>query len=698
MKIFIPFIFLFLCFSALADEPITLLFQGQLNAYKSANVMDSTRIMFSIYTNPFETQSIWSEDHLVNIHEGIVNVELGMNNKLSVDFSKELWLGMTIEDKEILPRMKISSVPKAIHALVADSLSSSFKKIVTSINGTSGDLKLSVSSPLILQKNKDTIHIRLDSKQFMNLYDSMLIDKYHDKDISISFIDSLIRTTRFEKNSCTREQLQSGVIPVLLSPEGVAGGNLTGKNKNLILKEGCIEEQQIPSLLRHQLLLQHSSTVITGFEKDTFSVHDVMTTIPDTLLYFAESRSSTSPNTPIRAHMLMPKGNDYDIDLVLSPKGIGSLLTAMPDDSYGGMKRGIQAIDLQLSRSLNHQIASGDYSSLLAGMNNVAKGHTSTVIGGMSNNAEGTGSAIVGGYNNIASGTNSFSTGWGNTALGNATIALGISNTSGVESSATIAGKNNYAGAAHAIVMGGNFTHVTAPSGSAIGSINSSILSSQASTIGGKNNTIAGAQSIILGGNGLTLSHSAINSIGTLANNQSLAKHMIINAPNTFIMGNMDIWLASNDNVSRGIYFFEPGSTQGNYPGEQHYTMLRAGTQQQHISYTLPISPPTQSSQVLTSSPAGQMSWGLSIQLCKNMYIDCPQLLPAGGTSYCDIRIQGVQVGGVVHISPKSDLPQGICIASIRVLQNNIVRIAFMNATDRIVDPPPMISDIAIMQ
>ena len=684
---------------AFGDTPITISFQAHISETYRKTKNEELSIVFSIYSSPKDSVVLWKEQIDALLHDGIINVTLGKIEPLLLDFSKDLWMGMSIQGQEIIPRLHIAMVPKAIYATVADSLSTKYTGIVKSINGISQQVTLTAASPLNLEVNRDSIHLGIDLNDISKKVDSMISVRKNVEGIEREISSASVGTEQLKYRSITKEKLQSGVIPVSLPPEGVAGGNLTGKYPNPQIREGSIEELHLSSSLKQTLGIErNANNILSNNDLNLIEQVKVLTIPIDTLMYFKESRSTNSPNTPIPAHMFTPKGTDYDIDIVLSPKGLGSFLSSLPDDASGGMKRGIQAVDLQLSRTANHQIASGDYASLIGGMNNSASGNHAIVLGGISNNAEGSGSSIIGGYNNHADGTYAFSSGKGNTAVGYASIAMGISNASAVESSAAIAGKNNYAGAAHAIVLGGNFTHITAPSGAAIGSINSTVQSSQGIIVGGKNNVLGGSQSIILGGNGMTLSHTAVNSIATLANNQTMSRNMTISTPNTFVMGNMDLWLASNDNIAKGVYFFEPGNIQGNYPGDQHYTMLRAGIQQQHILYTLPLNPPMQSSQVLISSPNGQMSWGHSMQIHKNMYIDCPQLPPAGGTAFCDLRIQGVQSGAVIHMSPKNDLPQGVCIASIRVLQSNTVRIAFMNATGRIIDPPPLTSDMLIIQ
>lgn len=93
--------------------------------------------------------------------------------------------------------------------------------------------------------------------------------------------------------------------------------------------------------------------------------------------------------------------------LVLTPKGTGAfILGPKPDGTAtGGNARGARAIDLQLSRSTNTLVASGDNSKTL-GFNCTASGINSTAIG-VNCNASGRSSISIGGDpsdNNTASG------------------------------------------------------------------------------------------------------------------------------------------------------------------------------------------------------------------------------------------------------------------------------------------------------
>jgi len=145
------------------------------------------------------------------------------------------------------------------------------------------------------------------------------------------------------------------------------------------------------------------------------------------LQYFNEARNATFPNTTVPAHQWVADGAEANIDLVLSPKGTGSILSNIPDNgTAGGNKRGTYAVDLQTTRSAATQVASGNYSVIIAGDTNTANGTYGVVVGGYTNTSSGYASFIGGGYNNVSSGTGSFVGGGAyNTADGNESVIPG---------------------------------------------------------------------------------------------------------------------------------------------------------------------------------------------------------------------------------------------------------------------------------
>ena len=143
-------------------------------------------------------------------------------------------------------------------------------------------------------------------------------------------------------------------------------------------------------------------------------------------------------------------GADANIGLALMPKGNGAITAQVPDGTVtGGNARGQYAVDLQMLRNANTQVASGTYSTVTGGRGNTASGTYSTVAGGWVNTASATSSTVAGGYGNTASGQNS-------------TVAGGEVNTASATNSTVAGGYVNKASGPYSTVTGGWFNTASA--------------------------------------------------------------------------------------------------------------------------------------------------------------------------------------------------------------------------------------------
>lgn len=172
-------------------------------------------------------------------------------------------------------------------------------------------------------------------------------------------------------------------------------------------------------------------------------------------------------------------------------KDSGLLITddgAIQSTPTGGNARGVKAIDLQVSRTANA---------------NVASGQTSVVAGGADNKASGTNATVAGGDGNAATGNNSFVGGGNaNSATANvSTVGGGQSNTAGGNDATVAGGLGNSAGSSGASVGGGTGNNASG-SVSTVGGGTGGAASGTASTIsGGQSNAASGDYSAIQGGN-----------------------------------------------------------------------------------------------------------------------------------------------------------------------------------------------------
>jgi hypothetical protein len=191
------------------------------------------------------------------------------------------------------------------------------------------------------------------------------------------------------------------------------------------------------------------------------------------LTYFTEAQNTTSPNATTPVDSLTAVSAATNADFAIIPKGNGAIIADIPDGTVaGGNKRGTGAVDLQMSRLVNSEVASGNNSvisggyrnratntdaSIGGGVNNTASGAQSRVGGGSSNTASSDFCSVAGGTNNNASGTRSaISGGASNTATAYAgTTAGGFGNTSTNNYSCNLGGQSNTASGSHASVVGG---------------------------------------------------------------------------------------------------------------------------------------------------------------------------------------------------------------------------------------------------
>lgn len=143
------------------------------------------------------------------------------------------------------------------------------------------------------------------------------------------------------------------------------------------------------------------------------------------------STNTASPNNIDNAARFLAATASANGDAVIQPKGTGALLAQLPDSTTtGGDKRGVNAVDLQQSRTSATEVASGIRSAISGGRNNTASAQETTVCGGFANTASGTIAVVSGGQQNTASGgQSSIGGGDSNIASGSgATVAGGFNN------------------------------------------------------------------------------------------------------------------------------------------------------------------------------------------------------------------------------------------------------------------------------
>ena len=179
------------------------------------------------------------------------------------------------------------------------------------------------------------------------------------------------------------------------------------------------------------------------------------------LTKFTEAESTSAPNATVYVDSLTAAASTTNADFAIVPKGNGAIIAAIPDNTAtGGNKRGTGAVDLQISRSANDRVASGNYSTIMGGAENRASG-SYAISGGYGAFATGYMStafqqasasgilAFAHGSRTIASGFGAVSFGsysYADTiASGDNSFALGAANQSTAFGSTAIGGYGNVA-------------------------------------------------------------------------------------------------------------------------------------------------------------------------------------------------------------------------------------------------------------
>lgn len=175
------------------------------------------------------------------------------------------------------------------------------------------------------------------------------------------------------------------------------------------------------------------------------------------LTNWTEAVNSSTPNATIPVASFTTSNAATNVDAAFVPKGTGSILASVPDNtSTGGNKRGTQAVDLQLNRSANTDVASG---------------------------------------------AQSFVAGFQSRALGSASVAIG--NTAHADGAASVAigGVTNNVTAANGAAIGGSNLTVSAQYGAALGGQSNTVSSNGGVALGGQANTVNGLDSVAIGNN-----------------------------------------------------------------------------------------------------------------------------------------------------------------------------------------------------
>ena len=109
------------CFATPVYAQTLVNFQGQIDSPSDSTV----QILFELFDSEDSNSPLWFEDRMVSVSEGgVFHVLLGSDTSFGNLFSarSELYLQLQVEDQVLSPRYRLTSVPYAYRATVADAL------------------------------------------------------------------------------------------------------------------------------------------------------------------------------------------------------------------------------------------------------------------------------------------------------------------------------------------------------------------------------------------------------------------------------------------------------------------------------------------------------------------------------------------------------------------------------------------------
>lgn len=98
--------------------PSTIQFQSSLYALDGTAVSGVTAISFALYTGESELEPVWNEQQSPLVEDGHYSVQLGSQQPFSAGLfsADQLWLGISVDGDELLPRTRLLAVPYAMLA------------------------------------------------------------------------------------------------------------------------------------------------------------------------------------------------------------------------------------------------------------------------------------------------------------------------------------------------------------------------------------------------------------------------------------------------------------------------------------------------------------------------------------------------------------------------------------------------------
>src|SRR2546430_2734072 len=148
---------------AAAQAPRTIGYQGVLADPFGNLIPDGNHsITMRLYDAANAASAIYGEKQTVPVVHGVFNAIIGSVTPLpaSLAFDRAYFVGVSVDDgAELSPRIPLTAVPYAIHAAMADEVSSTATSVVRSLNGQQGAVTLQGTGSTTVTQSAGTITI-----------------------------------------------------------------------------------------------------------------------------------------------------------------------------------------------------------------------------------------------------------------------------------------------------------------------------------------------------------------------------------------------------------------------------------------------------------------------------------------------------------------------------------------------------------
>ena len=149
--------------TAFAQVPRTLSYQGILTDASGNLLPDGNKnLTISLYADASGGSALFTETQSVSVVKGRYMMIIGSLTPIppNLSFSNSYFLGVSVDGSaELAPRTPLTSSPYALHAAIADGVSSNVVGVVTTLNNLSGSLTLQGGGGTSITANGHTLTI-----------------------------------------------------------------------------------------------------------------------------------------------------------------------------------------------------------------------------------------------------------------------------------------------------------------------------------------------------------------------------------------------------------------------------------------------------------------------------------------------------------------------------------------------------------